>query len=331
MVLVSAALVATTALAGGDASYREVISQVQPKIVKIYGAGELRGLDAYQSGFLISPQGHILTVWSTVLDTDVITVLLNDGRKFEAKLLGADPRLEAALLKIEATDLPAFDLTETTQAEVGTRVLAFSNLFGVATGNEPVSVQHGTIAVRTELAARRGVFETPYHGPVYVLDMVTNNPGAGGGALVTWRGQLVAMLGKELRNRLNNTWLNYAVPLQELQTTVDEIRAGRFVARQEDAATKKPARPLTLDLLGIRLVPDVLPRTPPYVDSVIPGSLAARAGIHPDDLILLLGDHLIQNCKVLRSELESIDFEDQIKLTVRRGQDLQDFVLQAKQ
>ena len=44
-------------------------------------------------------------------------------------------------------------------------------------------MQHGTIAVKTRLEARRGVFETPYHGPVYVLDAMTNNPGAAGGAL----------------------------------------------------------------------------------------------------------------------------------------------------
>jgi hypothetical protein len=55
-------------------------------MVKIYGAGGLRGLEAYQSGFLISPQGHVLTAWSYVLDTDFITVTLADGRKFQGRL-----------------------------------------------------------------------------------------------------------------------------------------------------------------------------------------------------------------------------------------------------
>ena len=112
-------------------------------------------------------------------------------------------------------------------------MLAFSNLFGVATGNEPASVQKGTISVVTRLEARRGAFETPYHGPVYVLDVTTNNPGAAGGALVTRQGELAGMLGKELRNALNNTWLNYAVPIAELRQSVDEIRAGKFVARRD--------------------------------------------------------------------------------------------------
>src|SRR5207302_147534 len=76
-------------------------------------------------------------------------------------------------------------------AEAGNRVLAFSNLFGVATGDEPSSVQHGIIAVKTRLDARRGTFETPYHGAVYVLDAMTNNPGAAGGALTNVHGELL--------------------------------------------------------------------------------------------------------------------------------------------
>ena len=98
---------------------------------------------------LISAEGHVLTVWSYVLDTDYISVTLDDGRKFEAKLLGADPRLELAVLKIDAADLPHFDLAAAAAAEPGTRVLAFSNLFGVATGDEPASVQHGIVAAKT--------------------------------------------------------------------------------------------------------------------------------------------------------------------------------------
>jgi len=300
----------------------EIIDQTQPKIVKIYGAGGFHDMESYQSGILISPDGHILTAFSYVLDTDTITTVLSDGRHFEAKLLGADPRLDAAVLKIDATGLPCFDLAKAPKAEAGTRILAFSNLFGVAMGNEPVSVQKGTIAVVTRLDARRGAFETPYRGPVFVVDVTTNNPGAAGGALVNREGELLGMLGKELRNAQNNTWLNYAVPIAEIRPSVEEIRAGRFVARREKESDKKPAHSLDLASLGIRLIPDVLERTPPYIDFVMLGSPAERAGIRPDDLILLLGDRLVQSCKILASDLEYVDYEDTIKLTVQRGQDL---------
>ena len=324
---VSPAFVASAAASQGD-SLAEVIDQAQTKMVKIYGAGGFRGLEAYQSGMLISPQGHILTVLSHALDTDYITVTLADGRKFEAKLLGGDPRLDVAVLKIEAAGLPFFELGDAVTAQTGARVLAFSNLFNVAIGDEPESVQHGTVSVVTRLDARRGVFETPYHGQVYVLDLVSNNPGAAGGALVTRRGQLVAMLGKELRNALNNTWLNYALPIDQLRDSVKDIRAGKFIARPETPMEKKPSHPTDLARLGITLVPDVLDRTPAYVDQVRPGSPAARAGIRPDDLIELVGDHLIQSCKSLRAELESIDRYDRVPMTVFRGADMKEVVLQ---
>lgn len=304
------------------ASIVDTIDQVQPKIVKIYGAGGIHAMEAYQSGVVISPEGHVLTAFSHVLDTDEITAVLADGRRLDAKLLGADPRLDVAVLKIEATGLPCFDLGKAPKVEAGTRVLALSNCFGVAMGNEAASVQKGTISVVTRLEARRGAFETPYRGPVYVLDVTTNNSGTAGGALVTRQGELVGMLGKELRNSLNNTWLNYALPIEELRQSVGEIRAGKFVARREPDAGKKPQRSLELASLGIMLIPDVLERTPPYVDHVRSGSAADQAGIRPDDLIVLLGDRLVQSCKMLASDLEYVDYEDAVKLTVLRGQEL---------
>jgi serine protease Do len=308
----------------------EVLVEAQTKIVKIYGAGGFRGLETYQSGMLISPDGYILTVFSYVLDTDYITAVLHDGRKYEAQLIGADPRLEAAVLKINATGLPYFDLGRAVRAEAGTRVFALSNLFGVAQGNEPASVQEGVISVVAALAARRGVFETPYNGTVYVLDAVTNNPGAAGGALISRRGELLAMLGKELRNALNNTWLNYAIPIEELRKSVEEIRSGKFVARRAEETEQKPPHGLKLSALGITLLPDMLERTPPFVDSVRPDSPAARAGIKPDDLIVLLGDRLIQSYKSLLTELEYVPDDAEIRLTVIRGTELLEFNLRGE-
>jgi len=251
---------------GAGGSFADVIASVQPKIVKIYGAGGLQGLEAYQSGFLISAEGHVLTTWSYVLDTDndTVTVMLNDGRKFAGKVIGADPVLEIAVLKIDAKELPYFSLDQAADVAPGAMVLAFSNLFNVATGNEPASVQHGQVTAKTPMAARRGAFESSYRGKVYVLDAMTNNPGATGGALTDRRGKLVGLLGKELRNSLNNTWLNYALPVTEIAHAVDDIIAGKVRPRSlAEDKIKKPKEPMTLALLGVVLVPDVLAKTPP--------------------------------------------------------------------
>lgn len=322
---------ASTARAQG--SYRDVIAAVQPKMVKIYGAGGVKGLEAYQSGFLISPDGHVLTTWSYVLDTaeDTVTVVLNDGRRFEATLVGADPRLEVAVLKCEATELPHFNLDQPAALTAGDRVLAFSNLFNVAAGDEQASVLHGQVSAKTTLTARRGAYETTYNGSVYVLDAMTNNPGAAGGALVDRRGRIAGLLGKELKNSLNNTWLNYALPIGELAAAVDDILAGKARPRSasEDAAAKKPKEPVTLALLGATLVPDVLAKTPPYIDRVAADSAAAKAGLKADDLVLYVNDRAVSSRKVLLEELTFIDRLDEVRLVVQRGQELLEFTLVA--
>jgi serine protease Do len=192
-------------------------------------------------------------------------------------------------------------------------------------------VQHGIISVLTKLEARQGFYETPYRGPVYVLDVKTNNPGAAGGALVTRRGELLGILGKELKNSLNATYLNYAIPVAEMQDSIEAVKAGKMAARIQDDSKKKPHRSLSLDELGVVLIPDVLERTPPYVEQVRPGSPGEKAGIRSDDLIVLMGDQLVQSCKFLRAGLDYIDFQDPVKLTILRGQDLIEVTLQGEE
>jgi serine protease Do len=331
LALCAGALLPASGARAAANEYERAIAGVQPKFAKIYGAGGFRGLEPYQSGFLISDQGHILTVWSYVLDTDYITVTLNDGRRFDAKLLAADPHLEIAVLKIEATGLEHFKLEEAVKAEAGTRVLAFSNLYGVAAGNEPASVQHGWVAVVADMDARRGTYETPYTGPIYVLDAMTNNPGAAGGALTNERGELLGMLGKELRNAQSNVWLNYAIPAERMAKTVEEIIAGKFVSRPTEDPTAKPKNPLRLADVGVVLIPDVIERTPPYVDLVRKDSPAEKAGVRPDDLVLFVNDRLVQSAKTLKTEFEYIDRIDPVRLTILRGSELIEVTLEAEE
>jgi serine protease Do len=270
----------------------------------------------------------VLTAWSYVLDTDYTTVVLHDGRKFFCEVVGSDPRLELAVLKIDATDLDHFDLDQAVQLEPGDRVLTFSNLYGVAVGDEPTSVLHGVVSVVTTLNARRGTFQTPYRGPVYVLDAMANNAGAAGGALTDHRGRLAGILGKELRSTVSGTWLNYAVPISEIAGSVRDILAGKSVpgATGQDA---RPAEPLTLERLGIVLVPDILRSTPPFVENTRLGSAAAQAELRPDDLIVLVGERRVHSCQDVVETLSYIDRVEPVRLTVLREQELVDVQLQA--
>ena len=312
-------------------SLADVIETIQPKIVKIYGSGGLQGLEAYQSGVLISADGHVLTAWSYVLDAEeYITAVLDDGARYGATLVNHDPRLDIAILKIEATNLPCFNLDEAVLLQPGDRVLALSNLFGIAVGDEAASVLHGTVAAVSPLAARRGAFASLYRGPVYVLDAPTNNPGAAGGAVTDRQGRLAGLIGKELRHALDNTWLNFAIPIAELRSSIEAMRAGRQPPRRADETAKKPATAHTPAALGLVLVPDVLPKTPPFVDQLLADSPAQSAGLQPDDLILFVNDRMVSSCKELVEELSFIDHIDAVRLTVQRGSELIDVELKPR-
>ncbi len=239
--LAASAAGAGNVAAAAESGLGRTIDQAQTKMVKLYGAGGFRGLEGYQSGFLISGEGHILTALSYVLDTDRVTVTLNDGRRYDAKLLGGDPRLEVAVLKIEATNLPHFDIAKAVSLTGGTRILAFSNLFNVAMGDEPASVQSGTVSVVTRLEGRRGVFETPYHGPIYVLDVATNNPGAAGGA-----SDLPRRTGRHARQGAPQLAQQYLAELCRADrgaSPIDRRDRGREVRLRQGVAAREEARP----------------------------------------------------------------------------------------
>lgn len=315
-------LIATCCMANA-ALHADTVSDAQEKIVKIYGAGGIRGLESYQSGFLISAEGHVLTSFSYVLDTDDVIVTLDDGRDFTAKMIGIDPRLELAVLKIEATKLPHFDVTKSVQLNSGSRILAFSNLFGIASGNEPASVMHGSVMAISKLSARRGNFQIPYQGKVYIVDAITNNPGAAGGALTNLKGDLAAILGKELRSADANVWINYALPIEEIRESVQAMQAGKTLPDESEQADASLAKsPWTIGQTGILFVPDVLPKTPPFVEAVNDGSVAAGAGIQSDDLVMYIGTTLIRSFRDLAANLKKIEDQDDLQITVLRNQKL---------
>ncbi len=317
-----------------DPSMAEVAAQVQPKMVKVFGSGGVRGVPHYGTGILVSPDGHVLTVYSVMLDTPDLRVHLPDGRRFHAKVVATEPQLDLALVKIDKVgNLPYFDVPKEAErpiAEVGAGVLAFSNLYEVATGGEPLSVQRGVVSAYAKLHGKKGIFDAPYQGEVYITDAVTNNPGSAGGALTDRKGNLLGILGKEMTNSLTDTWVNYAVPVQ---ATVEGERDGKKVTVSvaefvRDAIDGKYAqlleKPKTAAKAfhGIVLVPNVVDRTPPYVEDVMPESPAAKAGFRPDDLIVYVQGEQVPTVKACKELLDTLPPNTPYQVEVRRGDKL---------
>jgi len=223
----------TTALMSHDT----LVDRVQEKVVKLFGAGGAKGLESYQSGVLVGSDGYILTSWSTVLDVTSVRVVAYDGRRLNATVVGVDPPNEMALLKVDDAGLSGFELDTSIATRPGQRVFGVSNLFGIATGNEYCSVQKGVVMAIAPLTQRRGKTKSLYQGKVYVLDVMTNNPGAAGGALIDIQGRLIGILGKEIRDEQAGIWLNYALPLDVVQASMDRILKGNTSADLESIKT----------------------------------------------------------------------------------------------
>jgi serine protease Do len=300
-----------------DDSLAQTAEKVNRKIVKLYGSGGFQGLASTGTGVLVSADGFILTVASPLLNTQDLRVHLYDGRRFHAKIVVVEPELDAALVKIDnVEDLPFFDVVQAAKRPLGSagdNILGFSNEFHIATRDEPVSVMHGVIAAYSKLHGRRGIFDAAYTGEVYVIDAITNNVSAAGGAITDLKGELLGLIGKELRNTLSDTFVNYAVPIQFLASFVEKAKKGEYKV----IVKTKPAEGQG-GYHGIIMVPNVVERTPPFIDEVIPGSPAAKAGLKPDDLIVYVDGEQMVSVKAFRELLDRARPGTLLKLDVRR-------------
>ncbi|MCA9015598.1 MAG: PDZ domain-containing protein, partial [Planctomycetaceae bacterium] len=127
----------------------------------------------------------------------------------------------------------------------------------------------------------------------------------------------------QVRNAKTNTWVNYSLPIDVLSKSIEQIITGKFESSQDQnkPQTTTPERYRPVDF-GLVMVPDVLYRTPAFIDSVLPGSLVAKAGLQPNDLVVFVNDELIKSCKTLKTELGKLESGDLLRLVVRRNNQL---------
>ena len=338
--LLAAVLLAAPAVAAAADPFDKVAKEVNEKVVKIFGAGGFRGATNYTTGIVVSKDGFVLTIASQTLDTSELVLHMPNGQKMKAKVVVTEPELDVALLKIQPEnglklDLTFFDIptaaARKTQ-EVGDWVLAFSNQFEIAMRDEPVSVQRGCVMSYSKLSGRRGIFDFPYHGDVYVVDAICCNPGAGGGPLTDRKGNLLGLIGREIKNSQSDTWINYAIPIaakvdiKEKEKTVS-VSIPQFVELAMKGEYKKIDKPVKVAGLGgytgIRFVPNILERTAPYIDELVPNSPAVKAGLKVNDLVSFADGEPIYSIKAFHEYMRGTKKDDVVRLEVRRGDALQ--------
>jgi serine protease Do len=321
---------ATTATASDG--FDRAIETVMPRVVKLYGlsAGLEKG---YGSGVVVSSDGLVLTVYALLIDARDLTAVTSDGVMHEVSVVHRDAQRQLALLQLEPLEgetdgekpgkpdtHPFFDLAQEAALEPGDWVLAAGNPFKVAAGGEPLSVVHGVFSTRTRLDARRRLRDYPYRGDVLVIDAITSNPGAPGGALVNLRGEFVGMIGRQVVSNLTHTHLNHAFPrdvlydfLVEATTTRDDRDQAASSGTDSSEAAAAPVDS------GIRLSRVGYRRVLPFVDRVIPGSPAERAGVRGDDLILSVNGRNVADAADYDHRVKELTPDEPLDLVIRRG------------
>jgi len=336
LALCMTALAAVTVSGGG---FDRAIETVMPRVVKLYGLGA--GLqEGYGSGVLVSRDGLVLTVYALLIDARRLRAVTSDGTEHEVNVVHRDPKRQLALLKLmpagssteeqparEPGVYPYFDLSHESHLRPGDWVLAAGNPFKVAAGAEPMSVVHGVFSARTRLDARRRLKDYPYLGEVLVVDAITSNPGAPGGALVNLEGELVGMVGRQVVSNLTHTHFNHAVPRDVLHryfleaTVVDAVNTDASPPEAERSLTSTETTASPIDP-GIRLSRFGYRRVLPFVERVIPGSPADRAGVRKNDLILSVNGRNVSDTAGYDTGVKELSPGEPIDLVIRRNRNV---------
>ncbi|MGD9954154.1 MAG: DegQ family serine endoprotease [Burkholderiales bacterium] len=219
------------------------------------------------SGFIIGGDGIVLTNAHVVRDADEITVKLTDRREFRAKLLGADPATDVAVLRIEAQNLPTVRLGDPSRLRVGDWVVAIGSPFGFEN-----SVTAGIVSAKGRSLP----------GDIYVPFIQTDvavNPGNSGGPLFSLAGEVVGINSQIYSRSGGYQGLSFAIPIDTVLRVKDQIVATGRVAHARLGVNVQTMNQALAESFGLERPQGAL------VAAVTPGSPADKAGLEPGDIV----------------------------------------------
>ena len=217
------------------------------------------------SGFVLTADGFIMTNAHVVDGADEVLVTLTDKREFKAKIIGADKRTDVAVVKIEATGLPAVKVGDVGKLRVGEWVMAIGSPFGLES-----TVTAGIVSAKQR--------DTGEYLPFIQTD-VAINPGNSGGPLINMRGEVVGINSQIYSRSGGFMGISFAIPMDEAVRVSEQLRSSGRVSRgrigvQIDQVSKEVAESIGLGKASGALV-----------RGVETGSPAEKAGIEAGDII----------------------------------------------
>ncbi|SAL31494.1 peptidase [Caballeronia sordidicola] len=223
------------------------------------------------SGFIMSADGYVMTNAHVVDDADTIYVTLTDKREFKAKLVGVDERTDVAVVKIQATSLPAITMGDSNKVRVGEWVLAIGSPFGLDN-----TVTAGIVSAKGR--------DTGDYLPFIQTDVAVN-PGNSGGPLINMAGEVIGINSQIYSRTGGFMGISFAIPIDEAMRVADQLKTGGKVVRGRIAVAIGEVTKEVADSLGLPKAQGAL------VSSVEAGGPADKAGIQPGDIILKYNGH----------------------------------------
>lgn len=241
------------------------------------------------SGVIVSPAGYVLTNNHVIEEADEIEVILNDGRKAVAQVIGTDPETDLAILKINLTDLPVITLGNSDALEIGDQVLAIGNPFGVGQ-----TVTSGIVSAlgRTQLGIN--TFEN------FIQTDAAINPGNSGGALVDVSGQLMGINTAIYSRSGGSMGIGFAIPTSTARSVMEAIVKDGQVTRGWIGVEPQDLSPELAESFGMQ------PGTGVIISGVLQNGPAAQAGIRPGDVITAVAGRQVKNVAQLLSAVANL-------------------------
>jgi serine protease Do len=261
------------------------------------------------SGFIVSPDGYILTNNHVVDGASTVTVRLLDRREFKAKVVGRDPTTDVAVIKIDATGLDAAPLGNSDSARVGEWVLAVGNPLG---DNLTFTVTQGIVS-----AKGRSALSLPGSSARSIQDFIQTdaaiNPGNSGGPLVNVRGQVIGINAAIESPTGFNTGYGFAVPINLAHAVMQQLIATGHVERAAIGVTVHDASADDAAYVGLSTIGGVL-----VEDNGASDSPARRAGVQPGDVIIAVDGHPVSYVAQLQEAIAFRKPGDVVALEVAR-------------
>lgn len=277
--------------------------QDHPEPVPILGFG---------SGVIISKSGYIVTNNHVIDGSDEIVVVLNDKREFNAKLVGADPTTDIALLKVEQGGMAYLRFGDSDALRLGEWVLAIGNPYNLTS-----TVTAGIVSAKARniniLATQEFSIES------FIQTDAAVNPGNSGGALINTKGELVG-INTAIASRTGAfTGYSFAVPVSIVQKIVKDLMEYGTVQRAilgviiQDVTAKLAAEHGIEQLKGV------------YVNGVREGGAASKVGIRAGDVILSIDELEVNSSAALQEQISKYRPGDEVKVLVSRKGKLKHF------